>query len=621
MKRMIRWLLALTLILNGCTDGEVGTSAPLPSSPDTTAPLPPNPDEKDVEGPVVGPEEDELALYSVTPSFGTTAGLTQVEIIGSGFKGGLLVSFNDSLALDTFILDKTRIIALTPPHPAGLVTVKVFDTDGKDIVQLEAAYLYQNPLEIYEVDPYEGTVFGGTAVLITGRGFSESTSVIFGNRPVVQTLVVDENTLSVITPSAPQEGPVDVYISTESGTAALEDGFNYLPVEGLAQTDDFKIYEVQPAFGPLEGGQQSEISGIGFEPGMGVYIGSLPASGVTVVDENTITVTIPPGSPGFSDVRVIRQSEYSVLPNGFLYQSEMQLWIITPSEGSFAGGTSVSLIGSGFPPVASVLFDGVAATHVDVVSPTEIQCKTPPGDVGPADVALISLSLGTLVLSEGYTYYNPASSFGGTWGQPVEGAVNVSVIDASNGVGMQDVFVMLWTSPETPYQGYTNSNGQITFSGDELDGEQMVSASKAGYAAASVIEYDAENITLFMYPTAPPSPGSPSGIEPGVYHGNVINTAKYVPVKIGSCDTKEDPPGTLCDPCTTNDDCSGLNCTEIPSQGNYCTSHCVNNNDCPDTFMCIPMNGVHLLEESRPSVTSAAAGYLATTTYRTPALR
>ena len=443
MKRIIRWLLVFALILNGCTDGQVGTSAPLPSSPDVSAPLPPSPDEKDVEGPVIDPEEDALALFNVQPSFGPTTGLTQVEIIGSGFRGGLLVSFNDSLAIDTFVLDETRIIVLTPPQPAGLTTVKVFDADGDEMVQLEAAYLYQSPIEAYEVDPYEGSVFGGTAAMITGRGFTESTSVIFGSRPVVQSILVDENTLSVITPSAPTEGPVDVYITNESGNAVIEDGFNYLPVEGLSQTEEFKIYEIQPAFGPLEGGQQAEITGIGFKEGMGVYIGSLPASGISIVDENTITVTVPPGSPGFSDVRVLNQSDYSVLPNGFLYQSDMQLWVVTPSDGSFAGGTSVSLIGSGFPPQVSVLFDNVPATHVEVISPTEIHCKTPPGSIGSVDVALISPSLGTLVLSEGYTYYNPASSFGGTWGEPVEGAVNVSVIDASNGAGMSDVFVML----------------------------------------------------------------------------------------------------------------------------------------------------------------------------------
>ena len=591
-KRYFYRIFIFVFILSGCTDTQVNTVPPPPIADTTLPSAPPIVEEKDIEESTVGPEEDELAVYNVEPSFGSTSGLAQVEIIGSGFRGGLLVSFNDSLALDTFVLDKNRIIVLTPPHPAGLVDVKVFDSDGDDMVQLESAYLYQSPIEAYEVEPYEGTVFGGDAVTITGRGFTENTSVIFGSRPVVQSILVDENTLSIITPSAPEEGPVDVYITNESGNAVIEDGFNYLPIEGLSQTEEFKIYEIQPSFGPLEGGQQAEITGIGFKEGMGVYIGSLPASSISVIDENTITVTVPPGSPGFSDVRVLSQDVYSVLPNGFLYQSDMQLWVVTPPEGSFAGGTTVSLIGSGFPAQVSVLFDNVPATHVEVVSPTEIRCKTPPGDVGSVDVALISPSLGTLVLSEGYTYYNPASSFGGTWGEPVEGAVNVSVIDASNGAGMSDVFVMLWTSPDTPYQGYTNLNGQITFSGDDLDGEQMVSASKAGYASASVIEYDAENITLFMQPTAPPSPGSPSGIEPGVYHGNVINTAKYVPVKIGDCDTKKDTPGTLCDPCETNTDCAGLNCTEIPLQGDYCTSHCVNNNDCPDTFMCIPMNGV-----------------------------
>ena len=589
MKKFLRWIFIFVFISAGCTDSGLGSSV---APPPPGGPPPPPADVEDVVGPIAGPVEDELSLHKVEPSFGPTTGLTQVTIIGSGFRGGLLVSFDDSLAIDTFILDDTRIVALTPPLPPGLVTVKVFEADGEGITTLEAGYLYQSPIEIYEVDPYEGSVFGGEPIIITGRGFTDDMSVIIGSRPAIMTTIIDENTLSSITPSAPEPGPVDIYISNKSGTAVLEDGFNYLPVEGLSQTEDFQLYEIQPAFGPVEGGDEVTLSGVGFDSGMIVFIGSLPASSVTVVDENTITATVPPGSPGYSDVRVIREDFYDSLPNGYLYESEMQLWVVTPSEGSFAGGTTAFLIGSGFPPDATVLFDGISATHVDVVSPTEIQCKTPPGEVGAANVAVISAQEGALVLPEGYTYYNPASSFGGTWGDNIEGAVNVSVIDASTGMGMEDVFVMLWTSPETPFQGYTNYNGQITFSGEDLDGEQMVSASKTGYASASVIEYDAENITLFMYPTAPPSPASPSGIEPGVYHGNVINTAKYVPIQLGNCSTKTDAPGMLCEPCETNSDCTGLNCTDIPLQGNYCTSHCVNNNDCPEGFICLPMNGV-----------------------------
>ena len=150
-----------------------------------------------------------------------------------------------------------------------------------------------------------------------------------------------------------------------------------------------------------------------------------------------------------------------------------------------------------------------------------------------------------------------------------------------------DAFVMLWTDPSTPYQGYTNQQGQITFSGPDLEGDQMVSASKPGFASTSVIEYNATNVTLYMTPSASGSGSPPPGVPPPLFKGQVLNAGKYVPVPWGQCSTKTSAPGTLCDPCVEDVDCGSpsMGCNELPNQGTHCTTHCVNNDDCPAGFM------------------------------------
>ncbi|MGI9243416.1 MAG: IPT/TIG domain-containing protein, partial [Verrucomicrobiales bacterium] len=63
---------------------------------------------------------------------------------------------------------------------------------------------------------------------------------------------------------------------------------------------------------------------------------------------------------------------------------------LAPSSGSIAGGSEITLTGSGFSHSAVVLFGGVPATGVTRVSGSELRCKTPPGVPGAVDVRVIN---------------------------------------------------------------------------------------------------------------------------------------------------------------------------------------------------------------------------------------
>ncbi len=60
---------------------------------------------------------------------------------------------------------------------------------------------------------------------------------------------------------------------------------------------------------------------------------------------------------------------------------------ITPSEGSTAGGTAVTIQGTGFLSPVTVTI-GAPASEVEVISDTEIKAKTAPGSVGFAEVVV-----------------------------------------------------------------------------------------------------------------------------------------------------------------------------------------------------------------------------------------
>ena len=87
---------------------------------------------------------------------------------------------------------------------------------------------------------------------------------------------------------------------------------------------------------------------------------------------------------------------------------EPTLGSVAPANGPAAGGTPVTLTGTGFqagsPGANRIWFDGTPATNVAVVDDTTLTCDTPSGPAATAvEVRLINNN-GESVLAGGYTY-------------------------------------------------------------------------------------------------------------------------------------------------------------------------------------------------------------------------
>ena len=86
-----------------------------------------------------------------------------------------------------------------------------------------------------------------------------------------------------------------------------------------------------------------------------------------------------------------------------LGESPITLTSVTPDRGPTAGGTRVTIVGSGLIQGATVRFGAAAAKDVSVISLTEIQATTPPGPAGPVDVVVDTLA-GSASLARKFTY-------------------------------------------------------------------------------------------------------------------------------------------------------------------------------------------------------------------------
>jgi hypothetical protein len=171
-------------------------------------------------------------------------------------------------------------------------------------------YIADDAPVILSLVPNSGPYTGGTAVLVTGVGFTGATGVTFDGVPALSVVVVDDENITLLTPPNPV-GPADVVVQHPNGPSAPLT-FTYLP----ATTVD----EVDPPEGPEAGGTEVTITGSCFTGATGVLFGSTPATSFEVIDDSTIIAVAPPGA-GTVDVTVLGTAECGdgSLDDGYRY--------------------------------------------------------------------------------------------------------------------------------------------------------------------------------------------------------------------------------------------------------------------------------------------------------------
>ena len=223
------------------------------------------------------------------------------------------------------------------------------------------------------------------------------------------------------------------------------------------------VSAVSPASGPAAGGTAVTITGTNFGAGDTVAFGGSAATGVTVSSATSITAISPPGS-GTVDVTVTGPGGTAppAPPTSSLTTAPPAaptVSAVSPATGPVAGGTGVTITGTGFAAGDTVAFGGSAATGVIVNSATSITANAPPGNsqmvggtvdvtvtgpggtssTGPADEFTYLVSSSTYSISLAASTTSPA--VGGSVTLTATANVDIgptpygmSIVDASTGV-------------------------------------------------------------------------------------------------------------------------------------------------------------------------------------------
>ena len=318
-------------------------------------------------------------VTTIDPGSGPEAGGTAVTITGSCFTGATDVLFGGVSATSFVVVNDTTITAVAPAG-VGVVDITVVGGGTCGTGTLPDGFTYLPAAVITSLVPDNGPEAGGTAVTITGTGFTGATDVTFGGTSAASVIVDSDTQITAVTPlHAP--GSVDVIVLSPNGNSAPGlFTFNPLPVASALTPDN----------GPETGGTAVTITGTGFTGATSVTIDAIPVPYV-VVDDTTVTFTTPAHAVGPVPVVVTGPGGASA-PLDFTFTDVPDAVItgLDPPRGPEAGGTLVTITGTGFATATAVTFDGLFGTAFTVVSDTQITVVTPAHAPGLANVVVFA---------------------------------------------------------------------------------------------------------------------------------------------------------------------------------------------------------------------------------------
>jgi alpha-tubulin suppressor-like RCC1 family protein len=331
-----------------------------------------------------GPYLGGVRAISAGPDHDTAALETGVVTWGSDCEAQLGIGAHT----DGLVCEFPEQFAFIPVEAGG-------ELGNTSLVSASGAYsLAYGPYlpTLSSVYPNLGLESGGEQVTLTGTGLSEATAVHFGLVPASSFTVDSPTTITATTPPGLEEGQAPVTVTTPAGTSrvpVLADEFYYVP--SFAQP---VVHSVKPATGPAAGGTTVTIFGSGFsfvawDSALSVRFGSVSASDVSI-GRVSVTAVAPPGTAGTVAVTLTTPGGTSATGGHTVFKyGPPTITALSPSSGSTAGATSVTVTGTGFAVgTAGTTFKlgTTRATSVNCTSTTTCIVLTPAHKAGTVDV-------------------------------------------------------------------------------------------------------------------------------------------------------------------------------------------------------------------------------------------
>jgi alpha-tubulin suppressor-like RCC1 family protein len=264
----------------------------------------------------------------------------------------------------------------TPVAVAGIAKVASISAGGRHML----AFGEPRP-SVTGIAPPDGPVAGGGTVTISGANLTGASAVRFGSAEATTFTVESSSTITATAP--PGSGTVDVTVVTPAGTSQVSTADRY--TYQLPPT----ITKLKPTSGPVGGGTSVTITGTEFTAASAVTFGGQPAAGYKVNSSTSITAVAPPAAAGTVDVVVTNGAGTSAITTKDHFKYTPTIESVSPGEGPTAGGTSVTVTGTGFAlgKATTFKFGTSKAAAVNCESSTTCTMLTPAHEAGTVIVS------------------------------------------------------------------------------------------------------------------------------------------------------------------------------------------------------------------------------------------
>jgi hypothetical protein len=332
------------------------------------------------------------------------------------------------------------------------------------------------------VSPGSGPTGGGTSVTITGTNFNNVSGVSFGS---VSASSYTVNSSTSITATAPYQaaGMVDITVRTLAGTSTAVTGDHY-SYTGTAPT----VTAISPTSGPAPGGTIVTITGTNLNGATQVKFGATAASSFSIISSTQITANAPALTAGNTyDITVVTPYGTSGTSSAdqFTAVAAPTVSAVSPTSGSWIGGTSVTISGTNFTGLVSVAFGGIYASTITVNSATQLTVTAPAAVPGTFDIIVTTGSgPSATTTADQFTYTAPVPTVTGL--NPAMGVIGGGTSVVISGSGFTGATSVLFGTLAAT-QVTVNSDTQITATSPALGSNGTVDVTvTTGYGGTSL---------------------------------------------------------------------------------------------------------------------------------------
>ncbi|CAB4945700.1 MAG: hypothetical protein F2842_05720 [Actinobacteria bacterium] len=435
---------------------------------------------------------------STTCTLSMAAARTATAVFGSSTSGRLAVSTTGSgtvMSTPAGIDCGSSCFAALEP---GTVALRAVPNDGSGFVGWTSGCSGSNPAcsltlsgtgasvvaqftalpSLSSFSPTSGG--GGTTVTLNGSNLSYVSNVQFNGVAAASFTIVSDAKITAVTPAGVASGVLTV--TNPAGTVTVPGSFNRFTA---APT----ITGFSPALGPV--GTTVTVTGTDFLTVTGITFNGVSA-GRSVLSDTTLSTSVPLGATT-GLIRVIGTGGTATSATSFVVGTVPTVSATSPTRGPAAGGSVVTLTGTGFINGATVRFGTNSATNVVVNSATSITATAPAGAAGIVNVT-VTTAVGTSAAAAGnqFSYVAaPTVTFLSPTSGPAAGGTSV-IITGTNFTGATTVNF----GANAATNVVVNSATQIT------------ATAPAGVAGASTVAVTtpggtSTNVVSFTYIAAP----------------------------------------------------------------------------------------------------------------------